>query len=54
MRRCWLCKHDVADGDYVIVVLADGRLVDLCGVCLDKADRDEPYCEHLDYTEDVA
>lgn len=53
--RCWLCKAEVVEGDgYTLNVLADGRLVEMCAICLDRADRDEPYCEHLDYTEDVA
>ena len=49
---CWLCKRDQdPDGDYVLWVLHDGRLERICGVCLDKVDRDEPYMEHLTYEE---
>ena len=49
---CYLCKTDLhPDAEYVMWVLADDRLVRVCGVCLDKVDRDEPFCSTLDYTE---
>ena len=49
---CFLCHRTVTgDGDYVLWVLHDGRLVHVCGVCLDKVDRDEPYDTPLTYVE---
>ena len=49
---CFLCRRTVTgDGDYVLWVLHDGRLVHVCGVCLDKVDRDEPYDTPLTYEE---
>ena len=49
---CFLCRDDVRESDpYVLWVLHDGRLVEVCSNCLDRADRDEPFCSTLDYTE---
>jgi hypothetical protein len=53
VKLCWLCKRDPKDSS-VLIVLHDGRLVEVCDLCLEKADRDEPYCEPLDYTEGAA
>lgn len=44
---CFLCKRDPKD-DYVLWVLHDGRLVEVCGVCLDRLDRPE---EAMSYEE---
>ena len=52
--RCFLCKRWTFaehNGDFVLWVLQDGRLVQVCGICLDKVDRDEPVDETLTYEE---
>jgi hypothetical protein len=36
---CFLCGDEVEDGNYVLWVLHNGLLKEVCGVCLDK------YCE---------
>ena len=52
IHPCFLCKDELhPDADYVMWVLNDGRLVRVCGICLDKVDRDEPYFESLTYEE---
>jgi hypothetical protein len=33
---CFLCLDAVAEFGYVLWVLHDGRLVEVCGLCLDK------------------
>ena len=49
---CFLCKRTLQhDGDYAMWVLNDGRLARVCGICLDKVDRDEPYDTPLTYEE---
>jgi hypothetical protein len=33
---CFLCREPVEDGNYVLWVLHNGLLAEVCGVCLDK------------------
>ena len=50
--RCWFCKGLVGDGPDLIpsmLVSFDGRLEEVCDVCMDHADIETS----PDYTEDV-
>jgi hypothetical protein len=51
MTACFICKRTSPDdfgGDFVLWALHDGRLVTVCGRCLDRLDAPE---EVLTYEE---
>jgi hypothetical protein len=48
---CWLCHRDTTDLHSRLIVLFDGRLVEVCDICVEKADLDEPHTETLTYEE---
>lgn len=51
--RCWLCRRDTSDGDYVNISRADGSIGRCCSNCYSKRDEDD-VTVGLDMTQDVA